>query len=870
MVGRDSQLRRVERALLEARAGRPTALVVAGAPGSGKSALLDESVARAPTFATLRPAGPALADLLGELADERAALPAPHAAALDAPPAGGIALPAAVLALLSAAVERRGPLLVAVDDPEPLLRDALRFAARRLAGPVVLLLVGEPGGHGLETVALDPLDDAAARTLLSPVRAPSVRERILRAADGNPLALAELPSQLNAAQQAGRAALPPVLAPGPRLRAAYARPADATLAVAAAMGRGPADWLIAAVRELGLDPVAVDAAERSGVLAAEDGALRFARPLDRLVAYDAATPEQRRAAHAALAAAAPDAPARAHHLAAAAADAPALDAAAAGAPARAHHLAAPPDAAILAAAARAARDAGGHLEAGAAFAAAAQRAADAAPLAEAAAQELLVAGDLDRAEALLDEVEPAAATRLRAALALRRGAPRAAQQLLVAAGEERLAAGDAAGAAACFLDAAAAPMATGDLRAQDDLVARARSAARRAGGTSEVLAELLHAELRIVRGDDDGGDAALERLVPRLGEVDLLDRGEIVGMAGQTSMWVGADERARRICTLLLDAYRAAGARGPIPYPLSVRAQLHFRRGDWDAARADADAAVRAARDGDQAVLLSFTLAILGRIRAATGEDAGELLREALRDAAPGHAIHGLAALGLAGLANGDLDAAIDALQDALDTEARNGFAQPAATMAAGDLVEALALAGRRKDAAARLAAVEAIPTSRWGQAVAARGRVLLADDDADLEELARLAAAAWDGRQRPFELARSELVAGERLLRARARVAARPWLTQALERFERLGAVPFAQRARGALAAAGQAVEVAAAPLTPQQRRIGALVAQGLTNREISQTIYVGEKTLERQLTALYRTLGISSRIELARLFSG
>ncbi|HST42977.1 MAG TPA: helix-turn-helix transcriptional regulator [Conexibacter sp.] len=97
---------------------------------------------------------------------------------------------------------------------------------------------------------------------------------------------------------------------------------------------------------------------------------------------------------------------------------------------------------------------------------------------------------------------------------------------------------------------------------------------------------------------------------------------------------------------------------------------------------------------------------------------------------------------------------------------------------------------------------------------------------------------------------------------RSRRRADARSALARALAGFERLDAIPFVARSRVGLEAAPP---VQAEPLTPQERRIVELVADGGTNREIAAALHLGEKTLERRLTALYRKAGVASRTELA-----
>ncbi|WP_201447264.1 helix-turn-helix transcriptional regulator [Conexibacter woesei] len=133
-----------------------------------------------------------------------------------------------------------------------------------------------------------------------------------------------------------------------------------------------------------------------------------------------------------------------------------------------------------------------------------------------------------------------------------------------------------------------------------------------------------------------------------------------------------------------------------------------------------------------------------------------------------------------------------------------------------------------------------------------------------------------------PFERARSELVLGERLRRARRRADARAPLTRALRAFEQIGAEPWAQRARTELRATGgpagagagaAAAERQATPvgeLTPHELQVALLVAEGRTNRDVGSALFLSPKTIEHHLSAIYRKLGLRSRAQLAAAMAG
>jgi DNA-binding NarL/FixJ family response regulator len=122
-----------------------------------------------------------------------------------------------------------------------------------------------------------------------------------------------------------------------------------------------------------------------------------------------------------------------------------------------------------------------------------------------------------------------------------------------------------------------------------------------------------------------------------------------------------------------------------------------------------------------------------------------------------------------------------------------------------------------------------------------------------------------------PFERARTNLAYGERLRRDGRRTDAREKLHIALQELERLGARPWAERARVELRASGQSVRTPEAramdELTPQELQVAALVAGGATNREAAAALFLSGKTIEFHLGNVYRKLGIRSRTQLARM---
>jgi DNA-binding CsgD family transcriptional regulator len=119
-----------------------------------------------------------------------------------------------------------------------------------------------------------------------------------------------------------------------------------------------------------------------------------------------------------------------------------------------------------------------------------------------------------------------------------------------------------------------------------------------------------------------------------------------------------------------------------------------------------------------------------------------------------------------------------------------------------------------------------------------------------------------------PLELGRTLLVDGIVQRRRRHRAAASAALRRAADLFDRLGAVAWSARAGRELARIG----VRSGPqrdLTPVEARVAGLVAEGRTNREIADRLFVSPKTVEATLTHVYRKLDVRTRAELAASIS-
>src|SRR5215216_148456 len=317
------------------RGGRSGVLVVRGEAGVGKTALLEYAIEAGSDLRVLRAVGvesemelafAALHQLCASTLDLLERVPGPQREALETTfglSAGAVPdrflVGLAVLSLLSEAAEER-PLLCVVDDAQWLDRasaQALVFAARRLLAESVVMLFAarEPSDvfTGLPELVVDGLGEADARALLASVIPGRLDERVadqlVAETSGNPLALLELPRGLSPAQLAGGFGLPGALSLQGRIEQSFLRRLETLpentqrlLLVAAAEPLGDPALLWHAAERLGITGTAREPAESAGLIEV-DGRVRFRHPLVRSAVYRAASAEQRRRVHRALAAA---------------------------------------------------------------------------------------------------------------------------------------------------------------------------------------------------------------------------------------------------------------------------------------------------------------------------------------------------------------------------------------------------------------------------------------------------------------------------------------------------------------------------------------------------------------------------------------
>jgi DNA-binding NarL/FixJ family response regulator len=155
---------------------------------------------------------------------------------------------------------------------------------------------------------------------------------------------------------------------------------------------------------------------------------------------------------------------------------------------------------------------------------------------------------------------------------------------------------------------------------------------------------------------------------------------------------------------------------------------------------------------------------------------------------------------------------------------------------------------------------------SPWIHACLRSARALLATDE-DAEDLYAVALAA-DVTRYPVMRARLQLAYGRWLRRQRRNADSRAPLRAAREAFDALGLIPWAQRARRELRASGEKshprTPTAREQLTPQELQIAQLAAEGLSNREIGEQLYLSPRTVGTHLYRIFPKLGITSRSQL------
>lgn len=877
-----------------------TVTVLRGEPGSGKTTLLDE-VAATSSRRVLRTAGvqseavlpfAAAADLLLPVLKHTADLPPAQRTALEialALRAGRVDSP---LAVCSAALGTFGsaadtePLLLVVDDfpwIDTPSQQVLLFVARRLAPERIALLLGvrdevpvDPAVWRLPTIALGPLSADESRELVRtlPVRtSPAVLETIVERCAGNPLAVVET------ARTAGPDVLDPAAAtlpPGSALERTWSSAIDglpptarSALAVLGLSRSTRRDELEPALAELGLGVDDLLDAERRRLVHRDDDEVCLRHDLLRPLIAARTSRDLRRRVLRSLARHAP--PDVAVWYLAESAEAPDDEVAE-----------------RLVDAARAARRRSALPAAARAWARAADFTADPATRAErllAAATDASISGGAglavswcDQALRVHDDPVLAADVALVRARSLTWLDPARAADAAVRAAEAVLP-HDRARAARLWLEAATPLTMTGRLREVQAAADRARALD---GETLDGLASGSHAYA--LTGRPAEAHPLLDTLLARAPEADPLWHAQALVTGAQAACFLERFDDARRLLGTLTTTARQIGAPLLLGFALGVQAETDWWAGRWTAAYADASEALGWADELGQPHNRAFVATFLARLEGVRGAAAAcrEHAEAALRDAGSlgvdSLKVYAAAALGAGALAAGEPATAAAHLTRARRQCDDQGARCATAVPFAGNLVDATVRAGDRTAAEAAVAWVAALAEdtgSAYAEAMAARGRGLLADDPDEAEDRFGEAHRAHDRFLAPYERARTVLAHAEVRRRWRRPGAARPLLLEAEATFAALGARPWTERARAELAAtghrgAGETVHagedaLSLESLTPQEFQIARGVAEGLSNVEVASALFVSRKTVEAHLTRVYRKLGVRSRTELA-----
>ena len=901
LVDRLVERTRLDELLQGARVGASSSVVVRGDAGVGKSALLDYVLASAQGCLVVRATGvesemelafAGLHQLCAPFIDELPQLPGPQGEALGTalglrggPPPDRFLVGLAVLSLLADMAQAQ-PLVCLVDDAQWFDRasvQALGFVARRLTAESVVLIFAvrdgwdDKGLTGLAELNLGPLLPDDARDLLDaaiPGRLDdAVRDRILAEAQGNPLALLELPRAWTPAEFAGGFYLPDSISVTSKIEEGFLRsiqplPEDSRrlLVIAAADPVGDASLLWDAAHQLGISSASAEAAEATGVV--DFGTeVRFRHPLVRSVVYREASPTDRRQAHAALAATIDptrDPDRRAWHVAAAAAEpneeiALELEHSAGRAQAR------------------------GGVAAGAAFL---RRAVELTPdparraeRALTAAGALFHAGSFDEVERLvamaekqqhhLDGHQTARAALFRGQVAVARGYGRDAPPLLLEAAR-KLERFDVEVARGAYLAAYGAAMSAGHLSEPGVLLEICRSAERfhaanDADGPLDLLLEGL------ARMHTDGRAVAIpifQRAASGLEQLEAQDVVQWGWTAPMASNVLWDSDRSTAIFERQATIVREAGALAELPLFLSSLAIDRVWTGDVAAAEAlIAESDNVAAAIGDR--LPPFAAIRLRCLQGREAEasaliDATVTMAEGVGAGLAVRVAQWAAAVLYNGLARYDKALAAAREVTATDTD-------PYSSMwCLPELVEAAERTGETdlaRQALDRLAEVTLPAGTDFAIGILARSRALLSDG-AKAEALYNEAVERLGRTQLRPELARAHLLYGEWLRRTSRRVDARDQLRAAHVLFAAIGMEGFSERARRELLATGEKVRKRSPEtryeLTPQEHQIARLARDGLTNLEIGAQLYISARTVEWHLRKVFSKLDITSRRQL------
>ena len=896
ILGRDRELEIVAGLVAKAASGGG-ALVIQGDAGIGKSALLERAVAQAQaagmrvlsttgvrTEANLPFAG--LHQLLRPILGGLEALPKPQHAALGVAfgLVEGVAVDPFLVALatltLVADSAAHTPILVVADDAQWLDRptaDVLAFVARRLGSDPIAMVVGTREGEGspfdaagIDELALQPLSDRDARGMVSriaPALAPSVRERILLEAAGNPLALAELSATIRDDPAAGEG-LRDTLPLNARLERAFAARADDLprdtqwlVLVAALDDRDGVSEIVAAA---GVPASAITPAVDARLIEIAGPSLRFRHPLIRSAIEQRATADEQRAAHRALAGVVGDVDRAAWHRAAAT-DAPDESAAA-----------------LLDEAAERAIRRGALTIAVAALQRAAALSADGRGRGTRLLRAAGVAYELGRTDVIggaLAEAEPidvrALEDRRQAwILALALSGPRSPHEKanlrsVVAAARRSGEDGQAdLGLALLHLATTRSWWIDPDAEIRSEIAAAARALAPDSNDARRIHLSAIAAEDHI--------DEILGCLAEGAGSPEHVTGVDARRLA-TAALWVGALDLAVDYFAASIAALRREGRLGFLAGALNAHAYTSVHLGVLTTVGSDLDEGLRLGVETAQPFFVATGQVAHAIYLAFRGDtDGAEALmaegeRAILEAPAAGVLAEMRHARGIIDLAAGRHDEAYEQLRHLFEPD-HESYHALVSGWAASDFVDAAVASDHADEAAALLRRLEADAVRMkmpWWQIGVAYGRAVVAAAIGDaFADSAFASALAMDLERWPLARARLSLAYGTWLRRQRRVAESRVELRSARDLLDAIGVRYLADRAQQELGASGDAprhrgIDVLD-QLTPQELQIARLAAEGLSNREIGTRLYLSHRTVGSHLYRVFPKLGVTSRAQL------
>jgi DNA-binding CsgD family transcriptional regulator/tetratricopeptide (TPR) repeat protein len=799
---------------------------------------------------------------------------------------------AAALTTIVETLARDAPVLIAIDDVQwldPSSQAVVSFVARRLAGRACLIATerSEPDREsvlswlqlgtpdGISRMKVGPLSLGGVHELLSARLGRAFpRPTMVRIADvsgGNPFYALEIARAIDGQSTTADVDLPRTLADLVRIRIGGLDADAANVLLAAACVANPTVDMLARATGSSVERTTelLEDAERNGAVAIDGNRVRYSHPLLAHGVYVDATPARRRQMHRAFADVVTQPELKARHLALAASsknpdllealDGAAKAASARGAPAAAAELL---DLAIKLGgdkASRRIRSAGHHLR----------------------------AGDTDRAQAVLepalDQVAPGAQRAL--ALNLLAGLWVYRRSFGEAADILKRALGDAEGNPLMLSQTLLMlSFAQANLGEYEEALGNSVEAVKHAESVgipvmiSQALADWQVLSALCGQGFDE---PSLRRAL----DLDDLDVDVPIpfrahSAAAQLLSWAGRLEEARDHVQILRRRCAERGADTDMLFVDVWSTLIDVWRADFpEAAHAAADAIERAEQiGGDHGLVIALT--VRGLVAAYTGReqearaDARAAIEAADRFGAPLLAEWPRMTLGFLDVSVGDHEGALDDLHPLIANFDPLCSMEIIKAWFVPDAVEAMVAVGRLDEAEAMVATLERHGgrlDRTWMLAVGARCRGMLLAAQGDLEGAERMVRKALAEHARlpmPFERARTLLLLGQLQRRQRRKHAAAATLGEALQVFQELGTPLWVERVSVELERTNVS-PIRTLELTPSERRVAELAAAGLTNRDVAAKLFVSTKTVETNLTQVYRKLGIHSRAELGRLMS-